>query len=57
MDLKPNQTVIAFKAPAEVVARIDAVAAAEGATRAGIARRFVIYGLAKGVETAAVPAA
>lgn len=41
MDHKSNQIVVAFKASPEIVARIDELAKAEGATRAGIVRRWV----------------
>lgn len=50
MDAKSNQQiVVAFKASPDVVAKIDAVAKAEGATRAGVARRFVMRELSQAV--------
>jgi hypothetical protein len=45
MDSK-NSILIAFKASPEDVALADALAATEGATRAGVARRFWKAGLA-----------
>jgi len=49
MDEKP--IVVAFKVSPTVVARIDELAAAEGATRAGVTRRLVIHGLGKPLQT------
>lgn len=37
-----NQTVVAFKAPASLIAKLKALADAEGATLAGVTRRIVM---------------
>lgn len=55
-EMKPSpQIVVAFKAPSDLVARLDALANREGLTRASAARRLMMLQLASAdrAETAA----
>ena len=46
-------TIIAFRATPELVANVEAAAAAEGITRSDVARRALIRDLAKSKQTEA----